>query len=652
MTQQAEATARQPSSESPRGSQAGATGRGARRRRRVRAWPWLAPTLVLVTVVVVYPAVEMVRTSLLDISSIGLAQGFAGLDNYTNLFGEPALGGVIANTVTWVVVVVGVTILVSLALAQLLNKRFVGRSLVRWALIVPWASSLVMTATVWRYIYERDYGMLNRVLLDLGLIDAPVDWFREPGVVLWCLILIGIIVSIPFATYVFLAGLQTIPDDLYEAARIDGAGPWQTYRQITFPLLRPALLVALVLNVIYVFNSFPIIWIITGKLPGNDADTTVTLMYKIAFTADLDPGKAAALAVVNVAFLLAVVTFYLRKVRWDEEDDGLRQKAGPLRRGAAAVLDRAARLLRPVRSATDTLLRGLGTALGRMWRPVRPVGLSVVGLGIAVFFLTPYAVMVTSALKSDADLFHSPALYFPSNWEWANFAKVWSAIPLADYLVASLVIAVAATVIVLCVSLPAAYFVARQRFRGRKLFLYVVLVTQMFAPVALVVGIYREVVLADTFLARVDPDWSAINTFWAIILINAVFNLAFSVWILNGYFASIPKEIEEAAMVDGLNRLRAMIHVVLPIAKPGIVTAVIFTFIQVWNEFVVARTIFNDPTAHKQTLTVGINQFVGLYETQYQYLFVASLVGIVPVVLLFGMIERYLVSGLTAGSIK
>ena len=652
MTQQAEATAGQPSPEGRGGGRPGATGRGVRR-RRVRAWPWLTPTLVLVTVVVAYPAVEMVRTSLLDISSIGLAQGFAGLDNYTSLFGEPALGGVIANTVTWVVVVVGVTILVSLSLAQLLHKRFVGRSFVRWALIVPWASSLVMTATVWRYIYERDYGMLNRVLLDLGLINTPVDWFREPGVVLWCLILIGIIVSIPFATYVFLAGLQTIPDDLYEAARIDGAGPWQTYRQITLPLLRPALLVALVLNVIYVFNSFPIIWIITGKLPGNDADTTVTLMYKIAFTADLDPGKAAALAVVNVAFLLAVVTFYLRKVRWDDEEDAPEQRrAGALRRGGEAVLDRASTVLRPVGAAAGALLRGLGTALGRMWRPVRPVGLPVIGLGVAAFFLTPYAVMVTSALKSDADLFHSPALYFPSNWEWANFAKVWSAIPLADYLVASLVIAVAATVIVLCVSLPAAYFVARQRFRGRKLFLYVVLVTQMFAPVALVVGIYREVVLADTFLARVDPDWSAINTFWAIILINAVFNLAFSVWILNGYFASIPKEIEEAAMVDGLNRLRAMIHVVLPIAKPGIVTAVIFTFIQVWNEFVVARTIFNDPTAHKQTLTVGINQFVGLYETQYQYLFVASLVGIVPVVLLFGMIERYLVSGLTAGSIK
>jgi multiple sugar transport system permease protein len=101
--------------------------------------------------------------------------------------------------------------------------------------------------------------------------------------------------------------------------------------------------------------------------------------------------------------------------------------------------------------------------------------------------------------------------------------------------------------------------------------------------------------------------------------------------------------------VDGAGRIRAMTRIVLPLAKPGVVTAVIFTFIQVWNEFVVAETIFNDPPRNRETLTVGINAFVGLYQTQYQYLFVASIIGIVPVVILFAVIECYLVSGLTAG---
>ncbi|MBO0771604.1 MAG: carbohydrate ABC transporter permease [Actinobacteria bacterium] len=249
--------------------------------------------------------------------------------------------------------------------------------------------------------------------------------------------------------------------------------------------------------------------------------------------------------------------------------------------------------------------------------------------------------MLLSSLKSNSDLFHSPALYTPAHWQWGNFSRVWSQLPLASYLVNSLIIAAASTALVLLVALPAAYFTARHDFRGRRAFLYTILVTQMFAPVALVVGIYREADLVN-----------GINTYWALILVDAGFNLAFSVWIMNGYLASIPTEIEDAARVDGAGHFRTVVRVVLPLAKPGIVTAVIFTFIQAWNEFVVAETIFNDPTRNRETLTVGINAFVGLTQTQYQYLFVASIIGIVPVVILFAAIERFLVSGLTAGSIR
>jgi multiple sugar transport system permease protein len=280
------------------------------------------------------------------------------------------------------------------------------------------------------------------------------------------------------------------------------------------------------------------------------------------------------------------------------------------------------------------------------------VALPAAGLVIAAFFLAPYAVMLLSSLKTNNDLFHSPALYTPTRWEWGNFSRVWSQIPLADYLVNSLIIAGISTALVLFVSLPAAYFTARHNFWGRRAFLYAILVTQMFAPVALVVGIYREVASADNFLLSNGAPFGAMNSYWAIILVDAGFNLAFSIWIMNGYLASIPTEIEDAARVDGAGQIRTMIRVVLPLAKPGIVTAIIFTFIQVWNEFVVAETIFNDPTRNRETLTVGINAFVGLYQTQYQYLFVASIIGIVPVVILFAAIERYLVSGLTAGSIR
>jgi multiple sugar transport system permease protein len=615
---------------------------------------WLSPTLLLIAAVIVYPAYEMVRTSFLDVSSIGFAHGYKGLTNYQDLFGEQDLLPVLGNTVLWVTVVVGATIVISLAMAQFLNKQFAGRRLVRWALIVPWAASLVMTSTVWRYIYELDYGPLNRLFLDLGIIDHPVDWYKDTHIAFWCLILVGIVVSIPFTTYVFLAGLQTVPADVYEAAAIDGAGPLQTYWQVTFPLLRPQLVVAIVLNTIYVFNSFPIIWVITGKIPGHDTDTMTTYMYKIAFRSAAGADEAAALGVINVAILMVLVLFYVRRTRFGESGEAsiAAGTPGPVSRLVGAAGSGLGALVAPAGRAVARALAPPARALSRVWSAVRRPGLPLIGLVTALFFLAPYVVMLLGSLKSDRELAASPATYLPSNWAWSNWVTVWSKIPLLDYLQASLVIALVATVIVLLVALPAAYFTARHQFRGRGAFLTTVLVTQMFAPVALVVGLYREFVVADAVLKNVNPEWGAINTYWSIILINSAFNLAFAIWILNGYFASIPKDIEEAAMIDGLGRFRAMIRVVLPLAKPGIVTAVIFTFIQVWNEFVVALTLFNDPTRNRQTLTVGINQFIGQYDVNYQYLFIVSLIGIVPVVALFAFIERYLVSGLTAGSVK
>jgi multiple sugar transport system permease protein len=657
-------TPRRSSTRSSRLQSKAADRRTARRRRGggLRAAldpvPWIAPSLLLILLVIAFPAVEMVRSSFLRITQTGLATGGNGLGNYQRLLREPALPEVLWHTVLWVVLVVGVTVLVSLPLAQLLDKRFAGRRLVRLALLLPWAASLVMTATVWRYIYEGAYGPLNRVLMDLGLLDQPVEWYKDTRFAFWALIVIGIVVSVPFTTYVFLAGLQTIPGELHEAARIDGAGPWQAWRRVTLPLLRPSLLVAVVLNTIYVFNSFPIIWIITGKIPGYDTDTAITFMYKVAFGPgpQLDAGEAAALAVLNVLFLLVVVTVYLRNVTWDETEVSVATERegilGRLARPVGRLLRGTAAALRPAGRAAAPALGTAGRAIGAAWRPLRPAGLTAAGVLVALFFLAPYAVMLLGALRSDQDLFSVPARYLPARWEWSNLVDVWSQVPLLAYLRATLVIAGVTTLIVLVVALPAAWFAARHRFRGRNLFLYLILATQMFAPVALVVGLYREYTLVDTVMANLGLGLRATYSYWAIILVYSAFNLAFAVWILSGYFRSIPREIEEAALIDGLGRLRVLLRVVLPLAKPGVVTALIFTFIQVWNEFVVALTLFNDPGRDRQTLTVGIQQFVGLYETRYQYLFVASLIGIVPVLVLFATIERYLMGGLTAGSVK
>ncbi|NUW30860.1 sugar ABC transporter permease [Nonomuraea sp. SMC257] len=270
---------------------------------------WVGPAVALILGVVLWPAVEMVRTSLTRVSSSGLSGGFTGFRNYAELFGENDLVPVLWRTALWVVGVVAVTLAVSLALAQVLNARFPGRRLVRWAVIVPWAASVLMTALLWKWMLDDFYGVVNKLLMDTGVIETPVNWLAHPEVAFACMMAVSVFVSLPFTSFVILAGLQTIPGEVYEAARVDGAGHLRTYFQITLPLLRPVLFVASVINVINVFNSFPIIWAMTQGGPGRATDTTTTLMYKLAFL-NQDVGESAALAVVNFALILTLALLY------------------------------------------------------------------------------------------------------------------------------------------------------------------------------------------------------------------------------------------------------------------------------------------------------------------------------------------------------
>jgi ABC-type sugar transport system permease subunit len=302
----------------------------ARRRRRSRgggtplrvALLWLGPALLLILGVVVFPAYELVKAAFSRYSITGLRLGDAGTTNFKNVLDHPDLVTVLTNTVIWVVVVVALTVLVSLALAQFLAKDFFGRKVVRWAIIVPWAASLVITAKLFTLIYDYYYGTLNMILQTLHITSGPIDFLGDDRWTMPSMIMVGIFVSVPFTAYVFVAGLNAIPGDVYEAAKIDGARPWQTYWRITLPLLRPALVVASVLNTIYVFNSFPIIYTLNDRNPGFTHDTTITFMYKLAFkSAEKDVGMSAAAGIFNVLLILIVIAIYLRALKWQEQED-------------------------------------------------------------------------------------------------------------------------------------------------------------------------------------------------------------------------------------------------------------------------------------------------------------------------------------------
>ena len=265
--------------------------------------------------------------------------------------------------------------------------------------------------------------------------------------------------------------------------------------------------------------------------------------------------------------------------------------------------------------------------------------LYVVVLDICLLILYPYFVMFCTALKSRAEIFSINGTVLPIEPLWSNFLDIWTLAPVARYMLNSLLVAGGSTIIAIICGIPAAYALSRMKFKGQTAFLGFVIISQMFAPVVLLIGIYK--VLATMGLT---------DSILGLVFINAAFNQAFTIWLLRGTFLGISAEMEQDAKIDGCNKLQAMFRVLLPVAAPGIVTTLIFIFINAWNEYTVALCIISSNVL--KPITVGINIFNGYNMIQWQYLFAASVFAIIPVVIMFMCIEKHLVSGLASGGVK
>jgi len=223
---------------------------------------------------------------------------------------QEALPTVVANTVVWVAVVVAITLVISLGLAQFLNLEFPGRRVVRWALIVPWAASLIMTSKLFVWIYDYYFGVLNHALVSLGVLRQPIDWLGDDATVMGAMIAVGVFVSLPFTTYVVLAGLASIPDEVYEAARVDGASAWQRFWRITVPLMKPAILVALLFRTLDAFRIFDSVFIISN---GNNPNIeTVSILNANELLTRLNLGLGSAISVLIFLMVVAIAALFIK----------------------------------------------------------------------------------------------------------------------------------------------------------------------------------------------------------------------------------------------------------------------------------------------------------------------------------------------------
>ncbi len=275
----------------------------------------------------------------------------------------------------------------------------------------------------------------------------------------------------------------------------------------------------------------------------------------------------------------------------------------------------------------------------RGFRVLRAVGLAVVSLLVAV----PLWVIVSSSVKPLADV-RGEFVWVPSSITLAPYADMWSTIPLASYVANSLVVSVTATVLALVVAVFAAYAIARFAFRGRRVFSLVVLSTQMFPGILFLLPLFLIFVQVQTRLGV-----QLTGTYTGLIITYLTFSLPFSIWMLAGYFAALPRELEEAALLDGNGPIGALFRVVLPVARPGIVAVGVFAFVTAWGEVLFASVLTDRST---RTLAVGLQAYASQTSVLWNQLMAASVVVALPVLVGFLALQRHLVQGLSSGAVK
>ena len=276
----------------------------------VEPYIWIAPSIILMSIFIIVPIFTVFRMAFSDVSKTGKIRGFAGFDNFIDVVNNQEFSRVLSNTIVWTILVVVLSTVLGFILALILNNKFKGRKVARAIVVFPWATTLVIQASIWNFIINKDYGTLNTLLKTLGIIQNNVNWTPTPEAYFAWEIACGIFVTIPFVCFTVLSGLQSIDASYYEASTVDGANYWQKLFNITIPLVKSSLTVATVLNIIYVFNSFPIVWTMTKGDPAYMTDTLVTYLYKLAFY-NAKQGEAAAVSVIGFTILLICASVYM-----------------------------------------------------------------------------------------------------------------------------------------------------------------------------------------------------------------------------------------------------------------------------------------------------------------------------------------------------
>lgn len=605
------------------------------------------PAFIGVIAVMGYPWAYSAWLSLHNMNLMTQNWTWVGLDNYQKIFQNQSFIDSLVRTLWFSgLVVIGGTA-VGLFIAIVLNETFRGRGLMRSVVLLPWAIAPVVVGKIFTLIYSGQYGTLNGLLYQFGVIDSYVPWLTQSTRAMVLVALASIWQSAPLSALLLLAALQSLPQNLFNAAKIDGASAFQRFRKITVPWIKPMLLFVVILNTINALMTFDLIYVLTQGGPGESTTVLSWFGYVTFFNFGRYGEGAAILYVLSLISLVLAMVYFGLLSRSGRRHISARTSTTQLHADDSSVED-----IRSVAGAVQFQIKEPRLS-AKHARQLRTVGIYAAVAFIAVWTLFPFYVMINASLQATEGILSKPPAWWPNpltldNYRAAIFgeqvessgANVQAkAIMLS--MKNSAIVSVSVTLICVLIGAPAGYAYARyHRFRILSASLWVLILTRMIPSLTLAVPffiLFRRLELLDTKLGLVIALSSLI--------------LPLAIWIMRGYFETLPPNLERAGLVDGCTRFQAFRKIVIPVALPGLVAAGIFCFLVAWNEFVFA--ILLTSTLNSQTLPTRVAQFVSdqrIYNPGL--LFAAGTLAVIPPVLITLGLQRFLLRGLLAGAVK
>ena len=613
------------------------------------------PAALLVGLFVIPPILSVFGMSLFRIELLRPGPTrFVGLDNF--LLRLPADAGFLASIPRTIAFAVGsavITMPLAVAAALVMARRSPFAGFIGIALLLPWAIAPVVSGFFWRFMFQPTFGVVTNILNGLGIAEGTIPWLQSADSAMIIAIIASAWRVVPLLALLLLAALKTIPEAHYRAARMDGAGPWQTFRHITLPAIRPTLLITTVLTIIISLQVFDVIFQLTKGGPGFETTTMTFYIFESAIN-QLSLGYSSALAILLllIIVLFSAAVFFLRGRQHDPgiEEDNLTAASGSaarrLRGGSLTALKAGT-------NASDTAaapsqVRYEAPSVGRRRRTIfrLPSGLLRVLFIVAAIVLVAWSVFPTlwiliASLQPEGAVTSNP-LALQLQPDLGHFAKLLADPGWQGSIFVSLAVSLGTTAVALVIGALAAYPLARLALPGKSVFLGIMIFTQMVPGIVLgipVLLIFVKLGLKDSILG--------------LILVNTAFLLPLVVWILRNIFLSVPRSLESSARIDGCSRLGTLFRITIPASSAGFAATAILLLISTWNEFLFA-VILGDTGAVTVTRRIGFIDSPTSVSAQPPYTLqaAAGILAVIPCVILVILFHRRIGAGLTEGYIK